>query len=170
MTLLLWGQCTLPEWSSGKMNQGTPGTWSHYAERRIRELQAHAHTMLIHAQAQWPNAIDTHLWPYALRMANDILNITPLISTKKVPLQLFSSTAVNNDLKHWYHFGCPAYILHSDLQSGKSQDKWADRSRVTIYLGHSPHHVQTITLCLSLTTGLVSPQFHFKVDPTFHML
>jgi hypothetical protein len=43
------------------------------AKGRIRELQDHARTMLIHASKRWPTAIDTHLWPYALRMANDAL-------------------------------------------------------------------------------------------------
>jgi hypothetical protein len=36
------------------------------AERRIRHLQDQARTMLIHAQGRWPEAIDAHLWPYAL--------------------------------------------------------------------------------------------------------
>ena len=36
------------------------------AEHQIRELQGHARTMLIHASKWWPNAIDAHLWPYAL--------------------------------------------------------------------------------------------------------
>ncbi len=40
------------------------------AERRIRTLQDQARTMLIHAQHRWPKAIDAHLWPYALTVAN----------------------------------------------------------------------------------------------------
>ena len=31
------------------------------AKRRIRELQDHAHTMLIHANKRWLHAINTHL-------------------------------------------------------------------------------------------------------------
>ena len=42
------------------------------AERRIRELQDHARTMLIQANRRWPTAIDTHLLPDAIRTANDI--------------------------------------------------------------------------------------------------
>ncbi|KAI2498353.1 hypothetical protein MHU86_16164 [Fragilaria crotonensis] len=49
------------------------------AERRIRTLQDQARTMLIHAQHRWPKAIDAHLWPYALRVANEIHNSTPTI-------------------------------------------------------------------------------------------
>ena len=33
------------------------------AERRIRELQEMARTMLIHAHKRWPEAISAHLWP-----------------------------------------------------------------------------------------------------------
>jgi len=36
------------------------------AERRIRELQDQARTMLIHANKRWPEAINVHLWPYAI--------------------------------------------------------------------------------------------------------
>ena len=41
------------------------------SERRIRELQDSARTMLVHAKHRWPRAITAHLWPYALRTAND---------------------------------------------------------------------------------------------------
>ncbi len=41
------------------------------AEKRIGDLQRRATTLLLHAQRRWPDAITTHLWPYALRAAND---------------------------------------------------------------------------------------------------
>jgi hypothetical protein len=50
------------------------------AERRIRELQDMARTMLIHANRRWPQAITANLWPYALRMANDAFNSMPDIT------------------------------------------------------------------------------------------
>jgi hypothetical protein len=46
------------------------------AEKRIRDLQDMARTSLIHANRMWPDAINIHLWPYALRHANESLNIT----------------------------------------------------------------------------------------------
>ena len=36
------------------------------AERRIKELQVQARTMLLHAHMKWPKAITSNLWPYAL--------------------------------------------------------------------------------------------------------
>lgn len=137
------------------------------AERKIRDLQEHARTMLIHATKRWPKAITANLWPYALRVANDVLNETPNLLTGKIPLQEFSKSQVNTNKKHWHTFGCPVYILDNDLQSGKKIDKWSDRSKIGINLGKSPHHAKSVYLVLSLTTGLVSPQFHVKMDDKF---
>jgi hypothetical protein len=47
------------------------------AERRIRSLQGQARMMLIYTQHRWPTAMDAHLWPYALRTANDVLKNAP---------------------------------------------------------------------------------------------
>ena len=133
-------------------------------------MQDHARTMLIHANKRWPAAINTHLWPYALRMANDIMNATPNLKTGKVPLNIFAGTNIASNPKHWYPLGCPVYVLDSEMQTGKKLSKWANRARVGIYLGHSPQHARTVALVLSMTTGLVSPQFHVRMDPTFQTL
>jgi hypothetical protein len=47
------------------------------AEKGIHDLQDAARTMMLHAKQRWPSAVTTHLWPYALRMANDIANSAP---------------------------------------------------------------------------------------------
>ena len=140
------------------------------AERRIRELQEHARTMLIHARTRWPEAIDVHLWPYALRAANDILNSTWDLKRKHIPLEKFTKTPVQDDLKQWAPFGCPVYVTEKPIQDGNNISKWQIRSRVAIYLGRSPNHARTVALCLSLSTGLTSPQFHFRLDPTFQTM
>ena len=53
------------------------------AERRIRELQETARAMLLHAVRRWPNAITAHLWPYAVRMANESINDTPSLQNRE---------------------------------------------------------------------------------------
>jgi hypothetical protein len=68
------------------------------AERRIRELQEHARTMLIHANKRWPSAITTNLWPYAVRMANDILNATPNLKTGQ-PHSTYSPTPTSQSTR-----------------------------------------------------------------------
>jgi hypothetical protein len=140
------------------------------AERRIRELQDLARTMLIHANRRWPQAIDAHLWPYAIRMANDAFNSTPDLTRKLTPIEAFSGSTIAINPKHFYHFGCPVYVLSNAMQAGQKIDKWKERARVGIYLGTSPQHARTVALVLSLTTGLASPQFHVRMDSTFQTM
>ena len=125
--------------------------------------------MPTHANKRWPTAISTALWPYAIRMANDVVNATPNMNVKGrlSPEQVFADTKVNTNPKHWHPFGCPVYVLESELQSNKPFDKWKDRSKVGIYIGRSPIHAKSVALVLSRDTGLVSPQFHVRFDDSF---
>jgi len=137
------------------------------AEKRIRDLSDTARTMLIHANRQWPEAISANLWPYAIRMANDVRNATPNTKANIAPLEKFSGTTLKTKLSDFHPFGCPAYVLDSNLQARKKIPKWKERMRVGIYLGHSPVHARSVSLILSMTTGLVSPQFHVTHDDDF---
>jgi hypothetical protein len=135
------------------------------AEQRVRSLQDMARTMLIHANHRWPQAINVHLslWPYAIRAANDILNATPCAQHKFKfsPLQVFSRTDIDVNPRHWIPFGSPVYVLSPKLQgSVRIMNKWESRAKLGIYLGRSPMHVRSVALVLSLSTGLVSPQYH----------
>ena len=110
------------------------------------------------------------MWPYALRAANDALNEVPnpKLTSKLAPLNLFSRNEVSTNAKHWKPFGCPVYVLDSELQEGKPHHKWRERSRVGIYLGRSPQHNKNVALVMNRTNGLVSPQFHVAFDTTFN--
>jgi hypothetical protein len=140
------------------------------AERRIRELQDHARTMLIHATKRWPDAIDSHLWPYALRMANELHNHLPSLRGSVPPIEIFAQSKVAFNPAHYYAFGAPIYTLDRQMQAGQNIDKWSDRSRVGVYLGLSPQHARTVPLVLDIGTGLTSPQFHIRVDSTFQTM
>jgi hypothetical protein len=139
------------------------------AERHIRKLQELTCTSLIHANRHWPKCITAHLWPYALRMASNAFNHVPNLKGqgKQTPIQLFSKTQVQTDLKHFHPFGCPVYVLRNELQKQAPFHKWRERSKVGIYLGPLPQHVRNVSLVLSRDTGLVSPQFHVHHDPLF---
>jgi hypothetical protein len=139
------------------------------AERRIRELQDMARTMLIHANSRWSDSVTTNLWPYAIRNANEAINNTPNFKDeeRKTPVELFSNSRVTANPRHWKPFGCPVYVLVNQLQSGKPFHKWQKRSKIGIYLGKSPQHGRSVALVLSRETGLVSPQFHVAFDPSF---
>jgi Reverse transcriptase (RNA-dependent DNA polymerase)/GAG-pre-integrase domain len=140
------------------------------AEKRIRDLQDLARTSLIHAHRRWPLAVDVRLWPYALRHANHSINHTPFPKQDQTPIELFSKTTMDPNLKQHHPFGCPAYVLDGHVQSGKKAPKWNNRARLAIYLGPSLQHAKSVSLVLSLTTGLVSPQFHIKFDDAFDTL
>lgn len=139
------------------------------AERRIRTLQDQARTMLIHAQHRWPKAIDAHLWPYALRVANEVHNSTAVSGRVdfKSPIELFAKSEVTPNLNHFQPFGCPVFVLDNKMQSGNKLPKWEVRSRMGVYLGMSMQHARSVALVLNLKTGHVSPQFHVTFDPKF---
>ena len=141
------------------------------AERRIKELQELTRTILIHAEARWQEAITVHLWPYALRLANEQVNEAPTGSLKRSPIELLTKSSIKPEPKHWKPFGCPVYVLDSALQSaGGIKHKWSERARVGVYLGRSPFHARSVALVLNLQTGRVSPQFHVRFDPSFHTM
>jgi hypothetical protein len=89
------------------------------AECRIRGLQDGVRTSLLHAIKKWPNAITINLWPYAMRYANDVNNHVPVKGCDQSPLELFGSTTTKLPVKQFYHFGCPVYMLDSNLQANK---------------------------------------------------
>ena len=142
------------------------------AERRIKEIQELSRSMMIHANRRWPEAITPNLWPYAIRMANGVMNNTPSLQDpeRRSPIQIFSRTQVNLNTKHQMTFGCPAYVLDNTLQQKGIFHKWNQRSRVGIYLGKSPQHAKNVSLILDRMSGLVSPQFHVRHDNRFDTL
>ena len=137
------------------------------AEKWIRDLQEQARTMLLFAVHKWPKMLSMALWPYALRMANEVRNATPLDKQNKTPQELFTQVEIAPKLKHFHTFGCPTYILDNRLQGNKALQKWQARSRLGIYLGPSPNHSRSISLILNPRTGHTSPQYHVKHDDFF---
>jgi hypothetical protein len=139
------------------------------AEKKIRDLQDAARTSLLHSMRKWPQVITIHLWPYAMRYSNDVGNVTPNKHETLSPIEKFSDTQSKLQLRHFHHFGCPTYILDSNLQAGKRAGyKWKERARLGVNLGFSPQHARSVHLILSLTTGCVSPQFHCTFDDHFN--
>ena len=140
------------------------------AEQRIRELQEMTRVMLIHTSKWWPGVVTIHLWPYAMRMANQAYNSSPLSShtDKQSPNKSFDNSAVNLNLKHWKPFGCQAYVLKAELQGTTGiHSKWDARFQAGIYLEQSLIHNRNVALVLIIHTGYVSPQFHVKFDESF---
>ena len=61
------------------------------------------------------------------------------------------------------------YVLDARAQSagGPGPPKWEPRSRIGVYLGHSPFHAGSVALVFNPRTGRVSPQYHVVFDDTF---
>jgi hypothetical protein len=138
------------------------------AEKRIRDLCEMANVNLNYAIKKWPKVINTSLWPYALRAANDANNAIPYVDSPQSPIKIFSNSTIRPSIRHHHPFGCPIYVLDGNLQSGnKAGKKWADRARLGVNLGFSPQHSKSVSLILSLKTGLVSPQYHCQFDEAF---
>ena len=141
------------------------------AEKKIRDLQELTRTAILHAQHRWPNAISSHLWPMAMKSANENTNSAPSIETGISPIEVFTQVQVAPKIKHAHTFGAPVYVLAERLQSqGGTQPKWDQRSNIGIYVGTSPRHSRKVALVLNLETGHVSPQFHVVVDDFFETL
>jgi hypothetical protein len=137
------------------------------AEKMIRDLQESARKQLLHAKSRWPKAVELNLWPYALRLANHLRNSLPDREDATSPVERFSRVEVAPHLRENHPFGCPVYALNNRLQSGNRIPKWDSRARLGVYLGPSPRHASSVSLVLSLETGLVSPQFHVRHDDFF---
>jgi hypothetical protein len=137
------------------------------AKKMIRDLQESTRKQLLHAKSRWPKAIELNLWPYALRLANHLRNLLPDKDDATSPIERFSRVQVAPHLKENHPFGCPVYALNNRLQSGNRIPKWDLRARLGVYLGQSPRHASSVSLVLSLETGLVSPQYHVRHDDFF---
>jgi len=148
------------EWEKACREQGQgltfAGVNAHHqngkAEARIKHLQEMARTSMIHAYKRWPDAVSTYLWPYAVKMANDSINLTLWLQDKeqRTPFQMFSNTDVHENPKHWYHFGCPVYVLDDQLQAGKVRPrggKWQERARINFTLVDRRSTRETSHLC-----------------------
>jgi hypothetical protein len=135
-------------------------------KRRIQSLQELARAMMIHANKRWPQATTANLWPYAIQMANLVLNNTPNMqdTNKRTTQQMFDTTTTNINQKHWKLFGCPIYVLNNALQQGTIHHKWKQQLQVGIYLGPSNQHSRNVALVLDQNTGL----FHVEFNPSFH--
>lgn len=148
------------------------GVGSHHqngiAERRIRSLGEDARTMLAHGQHLWPKVITKALWPFAYKAACRARNKFKLDENGFSPEEKISGISVKQDIRHEHPLFCPVFALDKRLQSGIGGiPKWNPRSNAGVYLGHSPDHASNVALVLSLTTGLVSPQYHVVFDDNF---
>ena len=127
-----------------------------------------ARTLLLHAQRMWPEAISQVLWPFAIKTACDHYNHLHLNADGKSPMERIVGSANSFHIEDFHPWGCPVYVLDSRSQSGiKGVPKWEPRTRLGIFVGHSPVHARSVALVLNPSTGHISPQFHVVFDDSF---
>jgi len=147
------------------------GVGSHWqngkAERTIGVIETKARTILLHAVANWPGVINDSFWPFAVRHAVNFQNCITRRRHSKSPWELFTGESPPWSLNDFRVFGCPAYVLHKELQDGNKRDKWTARSWQGCYVGFSPLHARTFALIYNPSTTHVSPQFHIVYDEHF---
>ncbi len=139
------------------------------AEQKIKELTFGARTLLLHAKQMLPEYISTILWPFALKCCEDCLNNLVHCADNQTPYETLAGLDSSKIIMLNFHtFGCPCYVLDHRLQSGiGTVPKWEPRTRMGIYVGHSPPHASNVALILNPRTGHVSPQFHVVFDDDF---
>ena len=136
-------------------------------ERHFHRLTSQARTLLLHAKRHWPAMIFVILWPYAYKNAEFIYNNLHLDEDGLSPIQKFCGTSEMMDVGDVHTWGCPCYVLDKALQTAKMLPKWDPRSRLGVYLGHSPCHAGSVALVLNPKTLHFSPQFHVVFDHDF---
>jgi hypothetical protein len=137
------------------------------AERAICNLSESAQKQFLHAKQRWSHAASTALWPYALRSAAYLNNVLPMLEDGQSKLELFSGIQIGSSLKSMQTFGCPVFALQNALAAGHSIPRWNPRAWIGLNLGPSLMHTRNVHLVLSLTMGLVPPQFHCRFDDFF---
>jgi hypothetical protein len=136
-------------------------------ERFIGLITTRARTILLHAMSKWPETITEDMWPFALRHAINFHNASIRRDRSSTPYQLFTGQDAPWNITDFRIFGCPAYVLHKDLQDDKKINKWQSRSWRVIYIGNSSCHAGSIPLIYNPQTTHISPQYHIVYDEYF---
>ena len=139
-------------------------------ENKNKILTQGARTMLLHGMRMWPAMITTMFWPFALKAMAERLNRLHVHPDGSTPeSKLYGICGESIPVGSYHTLFCPVYVLDARAQNegAMGPPKWEPRSRIGVYLGHSPFHAGSVALVLNPTTGLVSPQFHVVFDDNF---
>ena len=117
--------------------------------------------------ANWPSCVTEAYWPFAIRHAANLHNVSIHDNRTSSPWQQFTGEEPPWSLTDFRIFGSPTYILHKELQDGSCRAKWKSRCWQGVYVGHSLQHSGSVALIYNPRTCHVSPQFHVLFDEHF---
>jgi len=182
-----WYNCTVQEYCSDNgiftdqqftedlaqhgQQQTVAGPGAHHmngiVERCIGFISTWTLTMLLHAQARWPQVITKAFWPFAMHHAVNIYIHCYRGSSGTVipPFEEFTGTTTLLQIQDLHPWGCPVYVLDKWLQDGNATtSKWDPHAWLGVYVGHSTIHSSNIVLAYNPVTGHTTPQFHVVFD------
>ena len=137
-------------------------------ERHFQRLSSQARTVLLHAKRHWPAMITTVLWPFASKYSELVYNHLHVGEENGLlPAKRFSDAQVRIEIGDFHTWGCLCYALDSRAQNNNMVPKWEPRSRLGIYVGHSPCHAGSVALVLNPKSMHVSPLYHLVFDDEF---
>ena len=125
---------------------------------------------MLNGKHMWPNMIDEMFWLFAIKAVSERLNSLQVDITGQTPESILNGVEIEDiPVKSYHTLFCPTYVLDARLQSSGGADppKWEPRSRIVVYLVHSPFHSGNLALVCNPTTGRVSPQYHVVFDDEF---
>ena len=126
---------------------------------------------MIHARRRWLNAVVANLWPYELRMYNNVKNWTPSFQNpdKNIQQVLFLGPKWTQTPSIEI-FRFLVYVIYSSFQATQPHHKWSEISSVGVYLGMSSIKSNNVALVLYQKKGLFRQQFHVNFDTQFYTL
>ena len=110
-------------------------------EGKNRVLTQGARALLLYAMRMWPQMIDSMFWPFPFKAVAERLNNLQIGLDGSTPYSLMHGLEASElPVKTYRTLFCPVYVLDSRLQSagGPGPLKWAPRTIIGVYLGHSP--------------------------------
>ncbi len=139
-------------------------------ENRNKQLTLGAHTLLLHGMRHWPQMINTMFWLFAIKAMAERMNSLNVDQDGNPTESLMYRVDLETiPIKHFHTLFCLIYVLDHCLQSagGPGPPRWEPRSRMGVYLGHSPFHAGSVALVFNPKTARVSPQYHVVFDNDF---
>ncbi|KAL7546945.1 LOW QUALITY PROTEIN: hypothetical protein ACHAWF_014538, partial [Thalassiosira exigua] len=125
-------------------------------ENKNKILTQGARTLLLHGMRMWPQMVDSMLWPFAFKaMAERLNSLQVNLDGSTAESVLYGLQPQEIPVKTFHMLFCPVYVLDSRLHStgGAGPPKWEPRSRIGVYLGHSPFHAGSVALVFNPATG-----------------
>ena len=129
-----------------------------------------ARTLLLHGMRMWSTTIDSMFWLFNMKAVAERHKKIQIDVMRRTNESILQNVQIEDIPVNSYHtFFCPTYVLDARLQNsgGAGPPKWEPRSRIGVYLGHSPLHAGNIAVVWNPTTVRLSPQYHVVFDDDF---